>query len=75
MIPTEYPRVLDEDEAWERGLTQEGISLCGDGDILVGVVQNGQGEFLAVIYTEREGVEPHVWLLPLEGKKWKEGGR
>jgi hypothetical protein len=71
----QLPRVLDEDEAWDKGLTQEALSLCGDGDILVGVILNGEGKPFAVIYSEREGIEPHVWLPPLEGKKWKEGGR
>jgi hypothetical protein len=71
----EMPRCLSEGEAWDRGLTQKALALCGDGDILVGVIQNGQGEFLAVIYTEREGVEPHAWLLPLEGEEYKKGGK
>jgi hypothetical protein len=75
MVSSEnLPRVLSEDEAWERGLTQEGISLCGEGDLLVGVVIDGKGRPFAVVYTEREGVEPHAWLLPL-GEDYKKGGK
>jgi hypothetical protein len=70
----EMPRCLSEGEAWDRGLTQKALALCGDGDILVGVILDGKGRPFAVVYTEREGVEPHAWLLPLEGEKWKKGG-
>jgi hypothetical protein len=70
----EMPRCLSEGEAWDRGLTQKALALCGDGDILVGVILDGKGRPFAVVYTEWEGVEPHAWLLPLEGEKWKEGG-
>jgi hypothetical protein len=67
------PRVMPEGEAWDRGLTQKALNLLGEGDLLVGVVEDGEGKPFAVVYTEREGVEPHAWLLPLDLKK-KGGG-
>jgi hypothetical protein len=67
------PRCIPEGEAWDRGLTQKALALCEDGDILVGVVEDSEGKPFAVVYTIREGVEPHAWLLPLDLKK-KGGG-
>jgi hypothetical protein len=65
-------RCIPEGEAWGRGLTQKALGLLGEGDLLVGVVEDGRGKPHAVIYTEREGVEPHAWLLPLFEEEWKE---
>jgi hypothetical protein len=67
MEEIQNPRVLTDDEAWEKGLVKRALSLLREGDLLVGIVIDGKGKPLAVIYTEREDLlESYAWLLPLE---------
>jgi hypothetical protein len=47
-------RVLTDDEAWSKGLVKKALAICEEGDLLVGIIQSGD-EYLAVIYTEKEG--------------------